>query len=340
LIPILAAWIYALYPEGVFLGAAHMREPFVMAFIALSLYSLTLVEYKSRSGWVGFVLAIVFLFLFQLPVSLAVIVVSCGLLLLQSRGRLSWKTILFVLGIVVVAVLLIVWNWQSLPSLAGYTPLNIFTSFLQNNYGFQSYLAERQSGMVQRLLQGAGKQWSLLIILVYGFAQPVLPATVVDPAVVFWRIFNILRALGWYGLAFLLIYHLVGLFSAKPQLQRPFRLWLSLVVFAWILIAAANAGGDMWDNPRYRVMFLPYQALLAAFTVWWASAHKSPWFWRWLAVEVVFVTAFLEWYISRYFPAVPHLSIWMMIGMNLAVCVLILAGGWLLDFRKKRRMDG
>lgn len=339
-IPITAAWIYALYPEGVFLGAAHMREPFVMACAALSLYSLTLVHQKPRSWWVGFVLAIAILFLIQLPASLALVVVSSGLLLLQSGQRRSWKVMLFIAALLALAVVLIVWNWQNLPSLAGANPLNIFSSFLKNNFGFQSYLAERQSGMVQRVMQGAGEQWSLLIILVYGFAQPVLPATIVDPAAVFWRVFNILRALGWYGLAFLLIYHLVGLFSSKPQPIRQIRIWLSLVVFAWILIAAANAGGDMWDNPRYRVMFLPFQALLAAFALWWAFAQKSPWFWRWLAVEVVFVAAFLEWYISRYFPAVPHLSIWMMIGMTLAVSVLILAGGWLLDFKKKRRMDG
>jgi hypothetical protein len=337
-IPIVAAWIYALYPEGVFLGAAHMREPFVMACIALSLYSLTLVHKKPRSWWVGFMLAVAILFLFQLPVSLAVIVVSMGLLL-ELAQRFSWKTALFIAAILVLGVFLVIWNWQTLPSLAYSNPLNIFTTFLQNNFGFQSYLAERQSGMVQKLVQGAGKQWSLAIILIYGFAQPVLPATIVDPAAGFWRAFNILRALGWYALAFLLIYHLVGLFSPKPQPQRRIRVWLSLVVFAWVLIAAANAGGDMWDNPRYRVMFLPYQALLAAFALWWAYVHKSPWLWRWLAVEVVFVVAFLEWYISRYFPAIPHLSIWTMIGLTLSACSLILVGGWLLDLRKKRQAD-
>jgi 4-amino-4-deoxy-L-arabinose transferase-like glycosyltransferase len=336
-IPITAAWILALYPESVFLGAAHMREPFVIACIALALYSLTQVQKKPRSWWVGFVLAVAVLFFFQLPASLAVIVVSVGLLLLAYGRRLSWKTALFITAILGLGVILVVWNWQNLPSLAYSNPLNIFTTWLQNNFGFQSYLAERQSGMVQKLMQGAGKQWSLPIILVYGFAQPVLPATIVDPAAPFWRIFNILRSLGWYILAFLLIYHLVAVFSPETQPQRTNRIWLSLVVFAWILIAAANAGGDMWDNPRYRVMFLPYQALLAAFSLWWAFSHKSPWLWRWLAVEVVFVLAFLEWYISRLFPAIPHLSIWIMIGLTLAACGLILAGGWLVDLKKKNQ---
>jgi len=184
-ISITAAWIFALYPEAVFLGAAHMREPFVMACIALSLYSLTQVQKKPRSWWVGLVLAFAILFLFQLPASLAVIVVSVGLLLLAYGRRLSWKTALFIAAILALGIVLVVWNWQNLPSLAYSNPLTIFTTWLQNNFGFQSYLAERQSGMVQKLILGAGKQWSLPIILVYGFAQPVLPATIVDPAVLF-----------------------------------------------------------------------------------------------------------------------------------------------------------
>ena len=333
-IPIAAAWIFALYPEGVFLGAAHMREPFVMACTALALYSLTQVRKKPRLWWIWFVLAVVILFLFQLPVALAVIVVSAGWLLLEYGRRLSWKDLLFITGIFILGVVLVIWNWMNLPSLVYANPLTIFRDWLQNNFGFQSYLVERQSGMIQKLVQGAGKGWMLPIILVYGFAQPVLPATIVDPAVWFWRVFNILRSLGWYVLVFLLIYNLVVTFSTRLQTRRMIRIWLSLVVFAWILIAAANAGGDMWDNPRYRAMFLAYQALLAAWALWWALSKKDVWLWRWLAVEGVFILAFLEWYISRYFPAIPHLSIWVMIVLTLAACSLILAGGWVWDWKK------
>jgi len=336
-IPITAAWIFALYPEGVFLGAAHMREPFVMACTALTLYSLVQVRKKPRLWWIGFGLAILILFLFQLPTALAVIVVSVGWLLLENGRRLNWVVLVFIASIFLLGTVLVIWNWMKLPSLFYAKPLTIFMDWLQNNFGFQSFLVERQSGMIQKLVLGAGKQWMLPIILVYGFAQPVLPATVVDPAVCFWRVFNILRSLGWYVLVLLLIYHLVLSFSTRIQPHRMARIWLSLVVFAWILIAAANAGGDMWDNPRYRTMFLVYQALLAAWALWWSLSTRDPWLWRWLAAEGVFVLAFLEWYVSRYFPAIPHLSIWIMIVLTLLACSLILVGGWLLD-RKMKRM--
>jgi 4-amino-4-deoxy-L-arabinose transferase-like glycosyltransferase len=335
-IPITATWIFALYPEAVFLGAAHMREPFVIACIALALYSLTQVRKKPSHWWIGFILAVSVLFLFQLPVALAMIVVSVGWLLLEYGRNLSWKVFILVAVAFLLGAVLVVWNWRSLPSLVYAKPFTIFKDWLQNNFGFQSYLVERQSGMIQRLVQGAGKRWMLPIILVYGFAQPVLPATIVEPTVWFWRLFNILRSLGWYVLVLMLIYNLAVTLFVKYQPQRKVRLWLTLAVFAWILIAAVNAGGDMWDNPRYRTMFLAYQCLLSAWALWWALNTRDTWFWRWLAVEGVFVLAFMEWYISRYFPAVPHLSIWTMIVLTFVACCLILVGGWIWDRMKKR----
>jgi hypothetical protein len=334
-IPITAAWIYALYPEAVFLGSAHMRESFVLAFIAFNFFSLTQVRKEPRKGWLGFAISILFLFLFQLPVAMAVIIVSIGFILLEYRSQLHWKIWIFMAVILVTGMLLLIGNWMSLPSLGSAQPLTVFNEWLQHNFGFQSYLAERQSGMIQKLILGAGKQAMLPIILVYGFAQPVLPATIVDPAAWFWKIFNIVRSLGWYILAFLLIYNSVVTFTRSTYPKQAVRIWFTLAVLAWILISAANAGGDMWDNPRYRSMFLVYQSLLTAWAIWWAQIKKDKWFWRWLAVEGVFVLAFLEWYVSRFFPALPHLSIWTMIVLTLLACGLILVGGWVWDHSKK-----
>jgi hypothetical protein len=338
-IPITAAWIYALYPEAVFLGSAHMREPFVLACTAFVFFSLMQVRTEPRRGWWGFALSVLVLFLFQLPVALAVVVVSIGFIMLEYGSHLHWKIWFFVASIFLIGAVLLIGNWMNLPSLVSAQPLTIFKEWLQHNYGFQSYLVERQSGMIQKLVQGAGKQAMLPIILVYGFAQPVLPATIVDPAVWFWRLFNILRSLGWYVLAFFLIYNLVITFTKKTYPKQAVRIWLTLAVFAWILISAANAGGDMWDNPRYRTMFLVYQALLAAWAIWWALTTKDTWFWRWLAVEGVFVLAFLEWYVSRYYPAIPHLSIWTMIILTLLGCGLILVGGWVWDHKKRIKVE-
>jgi hypothetical protein len=42
-----AAWVYALYPESILMGGAQMREPFLMAFVAMALWGFTARSAKS-----------------------------------------------------------------------------------------------------------------------------------------------------------------------------------------------------------------------------------------------------------------------------------------------------
>ena len=91
-------------------------------------------------------------------------------------------------------------------SIQGNQALNIFITWFQNNFTYQSYLTERSSGMFQSLLDSMGEQWRWLIVLVYGIAQPVLPAIVGDPGAAWiMRIIGFLRAAGWYALALFLV---------------------------------------------------------------------------------------------------------------------------------------
>ena len=50
------------------------------------------------------------------------------------------------------------------------------------------------------------------------------------------------------------------------------------------MVAALNAGGDQWDNPRYRAILLVWQVILAAWAWEWARLRHDAWLWRWLAV--------------------------------------------------------
>jgi len=102
-------------------------------------------------------------------------------------------------------------------------------------------------------------------------------------------------------------------------------------VWAWVLIAAYNAGGDQWDNPRYRTILLAWQALLAAWAWGWARERRDPWLARWLAVEAFFIASFAEWYLSRYWlHGLPRLDMWQMVVLNLAAAALILGWDWIL----------
>jgi hypothetical protein len=260
-----------------------------------------------------------------------------GLWLIDAAAQrhFSWRALLLLGAALILALTLSILLWMRLPGLAGERGLGVVLSWLQYNFGFQSQLTERASGILQSMIRVLGEGWTLPLVMVYGFAQPVLPAALVEPSLPLWMTLNSLRAAGWYALAPFLIYGLISAFHPAPQKLRGQRLWLSLVVFAWILISAANAGGDMWDNPRYRTIFLPWMALLAAWALWGARHRGDAWLWRWMAVEVVFVLFFLWWYISRYYPGLLHLSIWMTSGLTLSLAGLILLGGWLWDRRKR-----
>ncbi len=92
------------------------------------------------------------------------------------------------------------------------------------------------------------------------------------------RVLGILRGLGWYALIPFLLYSLrpiwkladrvgVALSLSKGAAHKRERLawlWLWLATWSWILLSSFRAGGDQWDNPRYRVILLLLQAALAA----------------------------------------------------------------------------
>ena len=332
-----AAWIFALYPEGLLLGGSHMREPFVMTAVAITFYSLTILWNKKWSWVAWMLLGGAALFLLQPPVALFAFVLLSGAWLLDPHRQPSWKHMAVLAGILLLAVVLVTSVWASLPSLEASQPSNIFYAWLKNNFDYQSHLTERASGIFQKLLRDAGESWKLPIVLAYGVAQPVLPAALGDKPEVrlIWRIINILRAAGWYTLALFLVY---GFLSALRAVSLPRRwqlIWLFLTAWIWFFLAAANAGADQWDNPRYRTILLTWLALLAAWAWWWARQRRDPWLGRWLMVEAGFVAIFTLWYIGRNYISAMHMGIWSAIAYTLILSAAILIGGFVWDRRVK-----
>jgi 4-amino-4-deoxy-L-arabinose transferase-like glycosyltransferase len=328
----LAVWIFALYPEGILLGGTHMRDAFVIPAVAMTCLSLTEIRTDKRA-WLGWLaLAAGLLFFFQPPTAVAALIVLAGAWFLDPHRQQSWKRVLLFSAILIVGVLLVFSVWASLPSLRSSSPLTIFFDWLQNNYKYQTHLMERSSGWVQKLFRTVGPKGEWLIILVYGTAQPVLPA-VVGGLNTAWiaRITGFFRAVGWYALVPLLLYGLLAAFRTEAKDRRAQLLWLFGAVWAWVLIAAYNAGADQWDNPRYRTILLAWQALLAAWAWGWACERRDPWLARWLAVEAFFIVSFTEWYLSRYWlHGLPRLAMWQMVLLNLAAAVLILGWDWIM----------
>jgi hypothetical protein len=340
---LLAAWLFALYPESVLLGSSQMREAIVIPMTAISFYGLTEILDRKRSGWFWIILSAIFLVPIQPLVSFISFAVLLGIWLLDPDTLQALKqhqkilTVVLLVGLLLVAMLVVSSILVNLPSLHGNGPLNVYLTWFRNNFTFQSYILERSSGIFQSLLNSIGEQWRWLIILVYGIAQPVLPAIVGDPSAAWiMRTIGFLRAAGWYALALFLVYGTLSLFRNRLETRRYQLIWISIINWVWIIVAALNAGADQWDNPRYRAILLVWQVILAAWAWEWARSRHDSWLWRWLAVEVVFVGLFTEWYLGRYYPGFIHLNIQWMSVIILLICGMILIGGVIWDRKHKK----
>jgi hypothetical protein len=335
---LLTIWLFALYPESVLLGSSQMREAIVIPVTAISFYGLTEILAKKWTGWLWMILSAVFLFSIQPLAGFISFSVLFGIWLLDPvtlntiKQRRTILAIFLLIAVLMGTMLLVGSILTNLPSIQGNKSLGIFINWFQNNFSYQSYLTERSSGMFQRLLESMGEQWRWLIVMVYGIAQPVLPAIVGDPdAAWIMRLIGFLRAAGWYALALFLIYGTLGVFRSRSESRRLQLIWIGIINWAWIIVAALNAGADQWDNPRYRVILLLWQVILAAWAWEWARSRRDAWLWRWLAVEVVFVGVFTEWYLSRYYSGFIHLDIRILIVSTLLLCGMILVGGAIWD---------
>jgi hypothetical protein len=331
----LAAIIFAFYPESLLLGSSQMREAFVISSAALAFYGLQQLRQQRKPGWVWIGLALLVLLFFHPPTALTTFIILFGLWLLQHKGNLSWKPVAIFSAILILALVIVFSVWSSLPSLEGTNPANILFTWLENNFNFQAHQLERSSGWIQKLYRQVDEQFWPVVVVSYGITRPVLPAAIFDPAPPIWVIINVLRAAGWYMLAPILLFGLFASFKATNEERRNQLIWISLAIWAWIIIASVNGGGDQWDNPRYRAITLAWQALVAGWAIWWAHLNQSPWLKRVFLVEGIFLLILSYWYATRIFRIGEVYNIWPVIAVAGVVGALIIATGWILDRRKR-----
>ena len=322
----IAAWIYILYPDSLLMGAAQMREPFLMGLTAIAFWALLdgVGEHK-HVRWLPLVLSLAGLSLISYRAALPIIgVLAVWYWLERLAPRLPERWHKF--------------GWLALV-LAGLVLVGGTFAWLKSSASWDILLTEMGSGRVQLALEEVGDQYRVPFMVVYGLAQPVLPAAIAEPSLPIWMGIAIFRAVGWYALVPFLLTALFLVFKVTPRQERQVFLWLAVSVGAWILIASLRAGGDQWDNPRYRVIFMPWLALLAA-RVWvWTREHRAPWLGRVILTELVFLGFFGNWYLSRYTRLVPRLPFWTMVEWIVGLAALILGGGALWDYWRKKRQE-
>jgi len=335
---VIAGWILALYPESVILGSSQMREAYLITFVAMLFWGI--VEWQTsrrRRAWAWMAGSLAGMLLFSPGVAIVALIGLGGWAWLRSKDRrIPGRLILIVLAVLVAASILLGIGLTR-GGVAGSSPLTILTKWLPATAQWDAYILSHNSGWISRVFTELPASLHIPFITGYGLTQPLLPAAVFDPSVWPWKVLSILLSLGWYLLVPFLFAGLLAVWKQPEKSERSAWIWLWVVTWVWIIISSVRAGGDQWDNPRYRVMILLWQAILAAKAfLWWRETH-NPWMARILAVEGIFLLFFGIWYSSRYGNwATQPVHVFVILGAILAVGGLILLGGWVRDLIRRR----
>ncbi|MBR6091096.1 MAG: hypothetical protein IKP86_14250 [Anaerolineaceae bacterium] len=331
---LIGCWIYTLYPDAVFFSGAPMREPFLNGIICAAFWALaTYRDHKIRSVDVLVACAVC-----CLPFSSMVAVVLAGIsifwiwaeFLVPKSKKWLWGGIILMVLCILSSVIV------ALPAFKNWIHYDIFTT-------------EVGSGWVEKVVGEIGGQFRSLFVAVYGLTQPVLPAIAVYPVApacdlahgpcttIYWKVVGIFRAAGWYILVPFLLYAVFSTVRIKDKRERFLMVINAVFVVVWLFISSLRAGGDQIDNPRYRVIFLPWLAFMAAWGIDFALKLRDWWLVRWIAIEMIFLGFFTQWYYSRYSGnAIRRYPFWRTV-IYIVVCSAVVAATGLIEKIKNKK---
>lgn len=346
-----SAWIFALYPESILLGGSSMREPYLMTLSAFAFWGF--VEWRSgredpstgsghrlaptrpRSAMIALGLSLLGMLLFSPAVAIFTLIIFAGWMFFsRERASISWKAVAVFAVVFLIGLLALSSSLNRRGVFDTTSPMSILNNWLQLSVRWNVYQIERESGWVQKLFDEMPEGLRLPFVVTYGILQPVLPATLIVPTLPIWKVIYILRALGWFAVLPLMILSFVTGSTSGLDGRRSLFVWLALLAWTWILLAALRGGGDQWDNPRYRTILFMWHAMVAGYAwVWWRET-RNPWLIRIVACEAVFVLVFTQWYASRYYFVGGQLPFAVMIALIVGLWGAILGMGWWLDKRR------
>jgi hypothetical protein len=349
-----SAWIFALYPESILLGGSAMREPYLMTLSALVFWGF--VEWRDFDvvgagsprprpilAIIALSLSLLGMLLLSPAVAVFTLILFAGWMLFsRERAKISWKSIILFATVFLIGLFALSSSLNRKGVFDTTSPMSVLNDWIQLSVKWNVYQIEKESGWVQKLFDEMPESLRLPFVATYGILQPVLPAALVVPTLPIWKIIYVLRALGWYALLPLLILSFVtgssphvGVKRADDRREsRSIFVWLALLAWTWILLAALRGGGDQWDNPRYRAIMFMWQALVAGVVwVWWRET-KSIWFTCIVLCDFVFILIFGQWYASRYFYVGGQLPFAVMIALILGLWGAIVGAGLWLEKRR------
>ncbi len=330
-IAFLAAWILALFPDAIILGSAQMREAFLMTLIAAALYGL--VRYIQDRSWSGLAW-VVASFLLMLPFSPPIAGVFLVMIIIIAISLDGWQVLrqprfwIILAGIALVVGVAIWFAWERIAPEGITNPIALVNWWFRESARWQAYFVKRSSPLIRRIFKTTPEWIHIPILLGYGILQPFLPGALLDQGAPIWKGIAIWRAIGWTLLLPLILVAPILLLRSKED--RKFAIALLTVVWMSILIAALRSGGDLWDNPRYRVVFISLQVGLIAW-VWYSQRDsKNPWMWRTIIGLVILLAWFVPWYLQRSDQIIwPISNVFVTFGLGLlSACIYFLWMYW------------
>ena len=310
-------WIFALYPESIILGASQMREPILIGLSAIAFWGVSIWNLSRKKSITTVSVSLISMVFISSKAAAAIFAAICVWFWLDhllDRSSKLMRTIYWVSFILLILVSVFLgWNW------------------LVDSSKYDLYLMESASGRIQWELELIGEKYQVPFIISYGIAQPVLPATIVYPGIPLTRAVSIFRAAGWYILIPLLITGFLLIWRQSNKKDKRILFLFFITILLWIFISSARAGGDQWDNPRYRSIFLAWMAFAAGWAWVETITKHSIWLWRIVLVEIIYSGFFIQWYLSRYYGLFKRMDFWPMIKLLLAIGTAIILGGLIFD---------
>ena len=336
------AWIIALYPEAVLLGASQMREPFLIAALAAALYGYSRIRKGEFKG--GITIVVASALILALPISPPFVIVIFAVVAsawfweglgIGQRRKLFVTALLG--AVVLVALALAVRAWAGLDAITG-SPWEIIREWWVNaGDQWRVNLVSGQSLWLDNLLDRLPGSFRTPFLVLYGLIQPFLPAALIAPGAPIWRIIGIWRSLGWFLMLPFLLYGTWLAFRRKGW--RSLESYLAILIWLSALVSSYRAPGYQWDNPRYRAIFLVAQAALIAWTWLEVRLIESPWLKRWFVVLSVDYMLITHWYLGRYYNT-PKLSLEATVVSVLLFSIVYLAGFFLSDVIRTNKLRG
>jgi len=339
-VSIIGAWIVALNPDAILLGASQMREPFIGTALAIAFYGYSLIRRGLlKQGLVSILGSTVILVLPISPPFAFAILGVVGLAWLWEVQPMSKRHLwlLLILAIVAfVAIFLIIRSWSTIENLNG-SGIGVILEWWRSVGGqWQRNLLATQSDWFRRLFKTTPTWAHMPLVVVYGLMRPFLPAAIIDHGAPLWRAIAVWRGLGWVALLPFLLY--APLSSLRKSGWRDLSTYLAFLVWLTALLASYRGAGDQWDNPRYRTVFLVAQAVVAGWAWVHAQESRSPWLWRTIFLVGISTTLFTIWYSGRY-QWLPYFKVMHAAAVVGGFVVLFLGGSILFDMIQARRTN-